>query len=90
MSITRTTISLDDSLLATARQLAAGENRTLGQFVAEALRHHIASRATTSPRAVTLPTSGQGGLKPGVNLNSNAAISDLLDDEDVTRWSSPM
>ena len=90
MSITRTTVSIDSGLLDTAKQLAAEQNRTLGQLMAEALRSHMVNTASAPRQPVVLPTAGQGGVRPGVTLNSNAALFALLDDADEARWSSPM
>jgi len=91
MSITRTTISLDSGVLSTAKKLAAQQNRTLGQLMTEALQRHITdTRSDSQPHQVILPTSGHGGLRPGINLSSNTETFAILDEEDIARWSSQM
>ena len=78
------TISIDSGLLETVKQVAMQRGCTLGQFVTEALEHRLTEASSfEAPRAVSLPTSGQGGLCPGVNLSSNAEISALLDGETI-------
>lgn len=72
----RTTITIDDALLAEAKVIAARSGRTLNAVVEDALRVALAQRRAASTRPpVTLPTFS-GRLQPGVNLDSN---SDLLD-----------
>ena len=91
MSITRTTVAIDDGLLATAKHLAAERHHTLGDLVTAALQQHIAdSLVPRSDQPIVLPTSGRGGVRPGVNLSSNAEIAALLDEEDQGLWSSQM
>ncbi len=86
MSITRTTIAVDSGVLETAKQVAARQQRTLGQLVTEALQRQFAQGLSTERREVALPVAGSGGLRPGVNLNSNAELSAAMDEEDVNRW----
>ena len=87
MSITRTTVSLDSGLLGTVKDLAARQNRTLGEVFTEALQRHVSEATHQIPSRVILPTSGHGGLRPGVSLNSGAELSALLDEQDLSRWS---
>ena len=75
----RTTIRLDDQLLAEAKQLAAQTGRTLTAVIEDALREVLSrrkNRAKTKP--VRLIRAGLGGLQPGVNLDSNAELLDLM------------
>ncbi len=75
----RTTLSIEDQVLRTAKQRAQEEGRPLGDLVTEALRERLArrpSRAETRYRAVT---DGEGGPLPGVDVTSNAALRDLMD-----------
>lgn len=72
----RTTIRLDDALLRRAKATAAMSGRTLNDLIADALRASLTDAATTLP---VLPTDGGGGLLPGVNLDDNSALLDLMD-----------
>ncbi len=79
----RTTLDLDDHLLKEAKRLAAERGTTLTAVMEDALR--IVVRRVDKPRSrrrVRLPTSGVpgAGFPPGVNLDSNAAMLELMDE----------
>ena len=74
----RTTLDLNDTLVRRAKALAAERGTSLTQLIEEALREKLV-RPTRRTR-VKLPTfRGRGGLRPGVSLESTAALLDLLD-----------
>jgi hypothetical protein len=77
----RTTVRLDEALLSRAKAHAAREHRTLTSLVEEGLTL-VLERPRREPRKrVVLPIStADGGVRPGVDLNSNAALLDLLDE----------
>lgn len=76
----RTTIRLDDDLLREAKAHAAATDRTLTRLIEDALREILARRETRpARRCVRLPTSGHGGLQPGVDISDSKALWDLLD-----------
>jgi hypothetical protein len=78
----RTTIKIDDALLAEAKQMAVESDRTLSDVVEEALRERLARRQLVSGRQrISLPTSGGGGLMPGVDLASDASLLELMEGE---------
>jgi Bacterial antitoxin of type II TA system, VapB len=74
----RTTIALDDHLLASAKRRARERGETLGQVVENALRREL-----TEPAAVESPEvpvfRGGGGPLPGIDLTSNRALREALD-----------
>ena len=72
----RTTVRLDDTLLAEAKALAARTGRTLTQVIEDSLRQALAGRPAGQEGRVELPVVRGGRLRPGVNLDS---MSDLLD-----------
>lgn len=77
----RTTLNISDDLLAEAKVVAARTHRSLGAVVDDALRVLLKCGATESAGAEwTFPTSGAGGLQPGVNLDDREALADLLGD----------
>jgi hypothetical protein len=79
----RTTLRLDDDLLAAAKKLAVETKRTLTQVVEDALRVALAQRQPAhKPKPIKLHTCGGKGLQPGVDLNNNAALADLMDQHD--------
>ena len=66
MSIMRTTVNIDDDLLARAKRRAAARALTLGEFVEEAVRRELMRENPASTR-VSLPVFTRGtGLRPGV------------------------
>jgi hypothetical protein len=75
----RTTINLDDALLAEAKQVAARTGRSLGAVVEDALRQSLRQRHQTTRRAVELPVFGEGGTRPGVDLDDSAALLDVME-----------
>jgi hypothetical protein len=74
----RTTIALDDQLLASAKRRARERGETLGQVVEDALRRELAEPAEVEPLAVPVFRGG-GGLLPGIDLTSNRALREALD-----------
>lgn len=80
----RTTINIDDALLAEAKQVAARTGRSLTAVVEDALRESLHRRRRTGQRAVELPTFGEGGVQPGVDLDDSAALLELMEQDDQT------
>jgi hypothetical protein len=72
----RTTVRLDDALLAEAKTLAVRTGRTLTQVIEDSLRQALAGRPDGEGRRAELPIVRGGRLRPGVNPDS---MSDLLD-----------
>jgi len=79
----RTTIRLDSHLLAEAKQLAARTGRTLTAVIEDALHESLARRsAKPAGGRVRLISSGEGGLRAGVDLNHTAELLELMDHDD--------
>ena len=77
----RTTLNISDDLLAEAKVLAARTHRSIGAVVDDALRVLLKRDGAEAPAtAWTFPTSGAGGLQPGVNLDNSEALAELLGD----------
>jgi hypothetical protein len=76
----RTTIRLDDDLLREAKAYAIATDRTLTRLIEDALREALARRAARPRRRrLRLRTFKGRGVQPGVNLDSNAALLDLME-----------
>ena len=75
----RTTISIQDELLVSAKRRARERGLTLGALVEDALRRELALRDEPAQR-VPIPVFRGSGLQPGVDLTSNRAIYELLDE----------
>ena len=77
----RTTVRLDEGLLAQAKAEAARHGKTLTALMEEGLRLAIASRgAQPRRRKVVLPVSRQsGGTFPGIDIDNSAELLDIMD-----------
>ncbi len=77
----RTTIDLDPALIEQAKIIAARTGRSFSAVIQDAVRESMARReAETDAPPVDLPVHRGGGLRPGVNLDDNASVRDLMDD----------
>ena len=74
----RTTIAINDQLLAAAKKAARRRGYTLGRFIEEALRRELAQRVAVRPPDLPVFRGGTGP-QPGVDLRSNRALIDLLE-----------
>lgn len=76
----RTTVAIDDELLITAKARAGVLGVTLGQYVERAILLLAASDADRLP-GPPIPVFRDGtGARPGVDLDSNRALQEVLDD----------
>lgn len=75
----RTTLSIADELLASAKIRAHERGKTLGALVEDALRRELAVDYD-APRPEVPIFRGGNGLRPGVDLTSNRALYELLDE----------
>jgi hypothetical protein len=76
----RTTIRLDERLLAEAKKYAAESGRTLTSVLTDALREALARRRTTGTRKpVRLRTVKGNGVLPGVDLDDTASLLELME-----------
>lgn len=76
-------IELDDDVREAAERAAKRQGTTLNALVEEALREVLNlgrdARTTGHSAEFSFPTSGEGGLMPGVDVNNNASLYALLD-----------
>lgn len=78
----RTTIRMDDDLLAATKQLAAQTGRTLTAVIEDALREALMRhRRKKRQKPIRLPTMTGNGLQPGVDLDDSAALLELMERE---------
>ncbi len=76
----RTTILLPDELYAEVRRSAARDGRTITSLVEEALREQLRRGALAEYRPHFRVDVIEGrGLQPGVDLDDNAALAELMD-----------
>lgn len=78
----RTTVRLDDHLLKEAKQFAARTGRTLTAVIEDALREAL-RRSQKPPKRpqLQLPTFRGKGLRPGVDLDATASLSEVMDED---------
>ena len=78
----RTTLNIDEALLADYKQIAARGHRSLSAVIQDALREALLRRPqATRGQPVELPTFGEGGTLPGVDLDDNVATRQRLESE---------
>lgn len=79
----RTTIRIDEHLLAEAKEAAARRGSTLTALIEEALRESLNRAQEAKAERIPLPVSRTGGgLRPGVDLDNSAALLDLMEADD--------
>lgn len=81
----RTTIQLDDHLHELARQHAVAKGKTFTALVEEALREKLLSKkkvmSALTKKRVILKTVGGNGVLMGVELDNNASLLDLMEQD---------
>ena len=82
----RTTVNIDEHLLAEAKVRAARTHRSLGDIIDEALRQRFAVADHPAERR-SLPTFGVPGERVLVDLDDPDAVAELLGDN--TRATDP-
>lgn len=75
----RTTISVDDSLLKTAKRRARQMGVTLGELISAALRRELARTPRTDADHQIPVFSGGSGLRSGIDATSTASLLEALD-----------
>lgn len=76
---TRTTITLAATLLRDIKQRSAAAGITVSEYLSELARVD-ALQAAEPARPAKLPTFKSGGVRPGVDITSNAALQEILDE----------
>lgn len=76
----RTTVAIDDELLAAAKRRARERGESLGQVLEAALRRELASRVDPQDVPLVPVFTGGTGPRPGVDLTSNRALHEALDE----------
>ncbi len=76
----RTTLSISDELLAAAKRRARGTGQSLGSVIDAALRRELTASNQAGDRPEVPVFRGGSGPRPGVDLTSNRALHELLDE----------
>lgn len=78
----KTTLDLNDRLLANAKALAAQQRTSLTRLIEEGLQMRLHAQAAPRRGKLRLPVfRGRGGLVAGVDPLSNKALLQALDDD---------
>lgn len=76
----RTTIRIDDELYREVKALAARSGRTVAAVLEDAVRRGLNPVTQDRPRRYAVRPVGSGGLRPGVDLSSNTAVAEVMDE----------
>ncbi|MFT4198647.1 MAG: hypothetical protein QM601_12200 [Pseudoxanthomonas sp.] len=78
----KTTLDINDALLADAKSLAARQRTTLTRLIEDGLRLRLRAPSQAQPRPVRIPVfKGKGGLASGLDGLDNKALRDAADDD---------
>ena len=77
----KTTLDIQDNLLANAKAAAAMQRTTLTRLIEEGLSMRLAVVKKTTPRRVAPPVmKGKGGMRSGIDPASNRSMLDAMDE----------
>jgi len=77
----RTTLAISDEILVAAKRRARERGQTLGEFVDGALQRELNQPGASAEAAPAVPVfRGGSGPRPGIDLSSNRALAEALDD----------
>lgn len=81
----RTTVNIDEQLLAEAKVIAARSHRSIGSVLEDALRAFIDAqeqRVDSGPYVLPAYVPSRPGLRRGVDLEDREQLAELLGDND--------
>ncbi|MGH3563870.1 MAG: ribbon-helix-helix protein, CopG family [Mycobacterium sp.] len=76
----RTTIRIDDDLYREVKARAARSGRTVAAVLEDAVRRGLSTSSPRRANPYAVRPIGRGGLRPGVDLSSNAAVAEAMDE----------
>ncbi len=75
----RTTVNLDDGLLEAVKRRARERGQTVGEVLEQALQHYLTLPSPQPGQPAELPVfRGRLGVRPGVDLSTNAGLHDAM------------
>jgi hypothetical protein len=77
----RTTVNINDSLLAQVKERASRQGRSIGDVIDDAIRETIAREGerVAATRKVEIITFRGNGVRPGVHLDNMSELLDVMD-----------
>jgi plasmid stability protein len=76
----RTTIRIDDELYREVKAKAARSGRTVAAVLEDAVRRGLGSSEQRVAVDYAVRPIGRGGLRPGVDISSNATVAEAMDE----------
>jgi predicted DNA-binding protein len=76
----RTTIRIDDELYREVKTQAARSGRTVAAVLEDAVRRGLNPSEQRVGGRYAIRATGRGGLRPGVDLSSNATVAEAMDE----------
>jgi len=76
----RTTIRIDDELYREVKAKAARSGQTVAAVLEDAVRRGLSPPAQRTASPYIVRSGGRGGLRPGVDLASNASVREAMDE----------
>ncbi len=76
----RTTVTIEDSVYAQAKVVAAQGYESVGELITTALRQYLSD--VGAPLDLELPVLPQwsgGGIRPGIDINDSSSLLEVLD-----------
>jgi hypothetical protein len=74
----RTTININEQILAIAKQKAADKKTTLGAIIEDALRKTFSEKKKKS--YVHLISAGESGVRHGVDLDNSSSLIEIMEE----------
>ncbi len=81
----RTTLTIEESLFKTLKDLAHRSGKSFRDIVDETLRAGLARGARPRPKQYRLKPASLGGVNPGVDLTKALQLADALEDLEIAR-----
>ena len=76
----RTTIRIDDELYRQVKAMAARSGRSVAAVLEDAVRRGLTPSEPRPFGRYAVRPMGRGGLRPGVDLSSSAAVAEAMDE----------
>jgi hypothetical protein len=79
----RTTLTIDDHIARTLKDLAHRSGKPFKQILNETLRAGLSATGTRRSRPYKVKPAALGGVAPGINLDKTLALADAIEDQEL-------
>jgi plasmid stability protein len=80
----RTTVTIPDALYRELKVRAGSSGRTVSDLIEDALRQSLVAATEQGPLPELPVFNGRAGLRPGVDLDDNAGLRQIMDERPPT------